>query len=545
MKILNHYSIKLRLIISAVLGLLGMLLIASQSLIQTNDTLMSEKQQQIQYLVEVAHSLVESHHSDFMAGNITEEQAQQRTISAINAMRYENGNYFWINDRASNIIVHPIKPALNGKDLTSLEDPNGKNIFPAFVKKAKEDPAGGVVDYLWPKPGSETPVGKISFVKEFQPWGWVIGSGIYIDDVEASLWQSMQSLLLNLVLIALLIIILSFFIAKSIILPLNKTTEALADLAQGEGNLTQRLPINGDDEIAKLSQSFNQFTLKIQDVIKEVQASAKAVKDSSVDLSSLSQAALASNEQQNSETAQIATASNQMVSTINEIANSATTAATLAEGANGEAQTSKTIVTDSVTSVQKLSTEIINASSVISELNNECGSIDSVLSVIKAIAEQTNLLALNAAIEAARAGEQGRGFAVVADEVRTLAGRTQEATSEINTIIEQLQNKANEAVSAIATSENIAENAVEQASKASQSLDSISDAIIAILDANHHIAKAADEQSSVTREIDERVTAIAGLSEASTQRSVKINSGSEDVSKLGIQLRELIKTFQV
>ena len=545
MKILNHYSIKLRLIISAVLGLLGMLLIASQSLIQTNDTLMSEKQQQIQYLVEVAHSLVESHHSDFMAGNITEEQAQQRTISAINAMRYENGNYFWINDRASNIIVHPIKPALNGKDLTSLEDPNGKNIFPAFVKKAKEDPAGGVVDYLWPKPGSETPVGKISYVKEFQPWGWVIGSGIYIDDVEASLWQSMQSLLLNLVLIALLIIILSFFIAKSIILPLNKTTEALADLAQGEGNLTQRLPINGDDEIAKLSQSFNQFTLKIQDVIKEVQASAKAVKDSSVDLSSLSQAALASNEQQNSETAQIATASNQMVSTINEIANSATTAATLAEGANGEAQTSKTIVTDSVTSVQKLSTEIINASSVISELNNECGSIDSVLSVIKAIAEQTNLLALNAAIEAARAGEQGRGFAVVADEVRTLAGRTQEATSEINTIIEQLQNKANEAVSAIATSENIAENAVEQASKASQSLDSISDAIIAILDANHHIAKAADEQSSVTREIDERVTAIAGLSEASTQRSVKINSGSEDVSKLGIQLRELIKTFQV
>lgn len=545
MRLFNRYSIKIRLIISALLGLVGMLLISTQSLIQTNDVLLSEKKQQIQSLIETVHSLTSAHYKDFVDGKITEEQAKQVAILAINSMRYDGGNYFWINDKSPIMISHPIKPALNGKDLSSLQDANGKYIFLAFVKKVQEIPEGGIVAYMWSKPDSDEPVDKLSFVKEFKPWGWIFGTGIYIDDVTVSLWEVVHSLLINFAIISILILALSFFIAKSIIDPIKNTTNALANLAQGEGDLTQRLSVNGQDEVAKLALSFNEFIVKIQNVIKQVQSSAESVKRASLDLSSLSQKSLQSSELQNAETAQIATASNQMLSTINEIANSATTAADLAEGASSEAKISKEIVNDSAQSVQTLSVEISSASTIISELNNECGSIDSVLSVIKAIAEQTNLLALNAAIEAARAGDQGRGFAVVADEVRTLAGRTQEATLKINDIVAQLQDKANEAVTAITKSGNIAASAVTQSDKASQSLDSISDAIIAISDANQHIATAADEQSSVTREIDERVVAIADLSEEATQHALEINNGSEDVSKLGTQLRELIKTFQV
>jgi len=545
MKILNHYSIKVRLVILATLGLVGMLAVAAQSLIQTNNILLSEKQQQTQHLVEAAHSLITASYKDFKDGKISEEQAQKDAIAAIMQIRYDNGNYFWINDLNAVMVAHAVKPSLNGKDLSKLADPNGKLLFTEFVKLVKNTPEGGIVDYLWEKPNSEEPVEKISYVKGFTPWKWVIGTGIYIDDVEASMWSSVQGLIIEVVVITFLLIALSFLIGSSVITPIKKTTEALADLVKGEGDLTQRLPVNGKDEIAKLAYSFNQFITKIQGVVEKVQESAESIKVSSLNLSALAQQSLQSNQQQNSETAQIATASNEMLSTINEIANSAQTAANLAEGASDEAKTSRSIFNKSVDSVQTLSGEIIGASAVIAELNEKCASIDSVLSVIEAIAEQTNLLALNAAIEAARAGEQGRGFAVVADEVRTLAGRTQVATLEINQIIAELQTKATEAVTTMSKSGDIAEDAVSQANAANNSLRSIADAIISISDANHHISTASNEQSTVTQEIDERVTAIAQLSEESTQRSVEINTGSDEVSQLGLKLTDLIKTFKV
>lgn len=544
MTILNKFSISSRLALSAIITMFGLLLLTGESLIKINETLRVEKSLQTQNLVDTAHGIISGYYKQFKSGELSEEQAKRLSMNAVKTMRYDNGNYFWINDYSPSIVMHPVKPQLIGKDLSAVKDNNGKYIYLEFVKIAKEQGSGNV-DYVWDKPGSNQPLEKISFVRAFKPWKWVIGTGLYINDIEISLWEIAKSLAVYVLLILFFLLISSFYIAKSILVPIRSTTSVLEDLSKGDGDLTVRLPINGKDEVAMLSNSFNEFVDKIHRIIVSVQQSSAQVENSASALVSKSLDSVAGSEQQNAETAQIATASNEMVSTINEIANSASTAASLAQGASKAAQQGKGVVTESAHSVGDLSTEIQLASSVITELDTECGSIDTVLSVIKEIAEQTNLLALNAAIEAARAGEQGRGFAVVADEVRTLAGRTQSATLEINEIIEQLQSKAKDAVNAISNSAEIAELAVQQANKASDSLDTISDAVNAISDANDHIATAAEEQSAVTREIDERVVVIADLANATNQLASDINSGNVTLQELGENVSELMATFKV
>ncbi|WP_019613955.1 methyl-accepting chemotaxis protein [Psychromonas ossibalaenae] len=544
MDMLNRFSISSRLALIAVITLLGVLFVAGESLLQINEGLLVAKSKQTQNMVDAAHGVVSGYYEQFKSGELEEQDAQTLALNAVKTMRYDNGNYFWVNDYSPTIIMHPVKPQLAGKDLSGVKDSNGKHLYLEFVRVAKESGAGHV-DYLWEKPGSSDPLEKVSYVKAFKPWGWIIGTGIYVDDVRASTWQLAADLAVYVVVIIVFLLAGLFFIAKSIVIPIRSTTSALQDLSKGEGDLTVRLPVNGEDEVAKLSSSFNEFVEKIHNIIVSVQKSSAEVEVSASELLSKSMESVASTEQQNAETAQIATASNEMVSTINEIAHSASTAAGLAQGANSEALEGKKVVTESANSVENLSTEIQSASAVIIELDSECSSIDSVLSVIKGIAEQTNLLALNAAIEAARAGEQGRGFAVVADEVRTLAGRTQGATLEINGIIEQLQSKAQEAVSAIETSSSIAVIAVEQAAKASDSLDSIAGSVNSISDANDHIATAAEEQSAVTREIDERVVVIADLANATNEIASDINSSSDTLKKLGQNVSELMATFKV
>jgi methyl-accepting chemotaxis protein len=544
MEFFNRFSIGYRLALAGVIAFFGVFVVSLQAVSMLNTTLMDEKSTQTKNLVESAHSIINSYYLQYQAGDISEQQAKVLAMNSVKQMRYDNENYFWINDLLPKMIMHPIKPALNGKDLSQVKDANGKYLFVAFAKMVSQQGAGNV-DYLWAKPGHQDPVAKISYVKGFKPWGWVIGTGTYTDDADDILWAAINSLLVKIVVITLLLIVAIYLMNKSIVRPIVNTTRALAELAKGDGDLTMRLPIKGKDEIACLSTSFNDFVDKIHGIIVSVQDSSNEVVRSSGKLVEKSQASLLGAQEQNSETAQIATASTEMVSTINEIANSATTAENLAKEANKETLSGKEVVHLSAQSIEQLSTEIKTASAVIDELDEQCGSIDSVLSVIKAIAEQTNLLALNAAIEAARAGEQGRGFAVVADEVRTLAGRTQSATLEINGIIEQLQIKAKSAVAAIGSSSDKAQNAVEQALKASDSLDSIFESITAISDANHHIATAAEQQSSVTREIDERVVAISDLANQSDQIASDIHQESERINQLGGQVNGQMSTFKV
>jgi methyl-accepting chemotaxis protein len=504
---------------------------------------MGEKETQTQVLIDTAHSLIASQYARAEKGDITMEEAQRRAIEEIEGLRYEGSNYFWINDLNAHIVMHPIKPQLNGKDLSDFADPEGKRIFSEFAAIAKRQGSGSV-PYKWPKPGSETPVDKISYVKGFKPWGWVIGTGIYVDDVEAQYKHFVIVTALSSMVVVVLFLGVAYTISRSITTPLNGTVAALDDIAMGNGDLTCRLDSSGSDEIAKLATSFNRFIEKIEHIVKQVAQSSTQLASATAELSSTTEQTHENLNQQQNETHQVATAVTEMASTIKEIAESAESAASSARDADQQAVAGKDAVVKVTDAIDHLASEMDAASDVINRLAKESEGIGSVSDTIHGIAEQTSLLALNAAIEAARAGEQGRGFAVVADEVRSLASRTQQATAEIKEMIERLQDGTQNAVDVIHRSGTTTQSTVEKAQGATQSLNDIVQSITTISDRNMQIASASEEQSVVAQEIDRSVVQISQLAEQSSQASEQITQASTELSQLGESLQQTITQFK-
>ncbi|MEJ2467032.1 MAG: methyl-accepting chemotaxis protein [Candidatus Thiodiazotropha sp.] len=541
---LRHLPISRKLWLLTLLTSAGFLAVTLLALEEYHKDLMLEKKIQTQALVEIAYSIVANQYSRMENGEIDTQEAQNHAKQEISGLRYDNNaNYFWINDLNAHIVMHPIKPELDGKDLSDFADPDGKKIFSEFARVAKQD-GEGQVPYLWPKKGSDKPIQKVSYVKGFKPWGWVIGTGVYVDDVEAQFWSNAVVLAAAAIGILAILLGLSIAITRSIVRPLNQTTAALQDISMGEGDLTRRLDESGRDEIAKLASAFNHFTNKIQQIIIKVSQVSAQLATAAVELSSTTAQTHENITQQQTETQQVATAVTEMAATVKEIAESAEGAAGSAREADEQALKGKHVVVDVTDAITTLANEMNSASDVINLLANESESIGSVSDVIRGIAEQTSLLALNAAIEAARAGEQGRGFAVVADEVRSLASRTQQATTEIRDMIERLQSGTQNAVDVIRRSGDTTLETVEKAQAAADSLDHIVSSVALISDRNTQIASASEEQSAVALEIDRSVVQISQLTDHSALASEQITQATAELSELGESLQEMISHFK-
>jgi methyl-accepting chemotaxis protein len=543
MNSLRHLSISKKLWLLILLTSIGFLAVTVLALQQYYDGLMQEKQIQTQMLVESAHSILADHHAQAEQGVIDTQEAQRRAKQAVKALQYDKTNYFWINDMDAVIVMHAAKPQLDGKDMSDFADPAGKKLFSEFVSVVKQD-GEGVVSYLWPKKGSDEPVAKTSYVKGFAPWGWIIGTGIYVDDVDVPFWGIAARLGITAIVILVILLIFSIAITGSIVHPLKETILALDDISTGEGDLTRRLDERGKDEITTLSTAFNRFIEMIQQIIIDVNQISAQLAAAAEQLSSVTTESHNDIARQQGETQQVATAVTEMAATVKEIAESAEGAAGSAREADEQALKGKQVVVDVTDAINHLAEEMHSASDVIDLLAKESENIGSVSDVIHGIAEQTSLLALNAAIEAARAGEQGRGFAVVADEVRSLSNRTQQATAEIRDMIERLQAGTQDTVNVINRSGETTAITVEKAQSATQSLDQIVSAVALISDRNTQIASAAEEQSAVAQEIDRSVVQISELGEHSAQASEQITQASAELSHLGESLQEMIAQFK-
>ncbi|QKE62432.1 methyl-accepting chemotaxis protein [Aquipseudomonas campi] len=336
-----------------------------------------------------------------------------------------------------------------------------------------------------------------------------------------------------------------WFVGYGIAQPLRQMVLMLDDIAKGDGDLTKRLQVDRVDELGQIAKGFNTFLNKLQNMIRDVVTSVQKVSDSSEHTADI---AIRTNEgvqRQMAEIDQVATAVHEMTATAQDVARNATQAAEAANHADRSANDGKNIVQKTSNAIASLATEIGRATSVVQTLAKDSENINAILTAIRGIAEQTNLLALNAAIEAARAGEQGRGFAVVADEVRNLAQKTQQATEEIQSMIQQLQHGTREVVSVMEQSQARTDDSVQQAAAAAQALESITQAVSVINDMNTQIASAAEEQSAVAEDINRNVTNIGQVAGEVAGGADEASQASAELTKLAEQQRRLINQFRV
>ena len=538
---LRKFSLIQRLGIIAALITLLFVLLTALVLNRHYEALKQKSYDENQHLVEVVHTLLGSFAK---REDVDEATAKQLALEAVKALRYDGNNYFWIQDETPAMVIHPMKPALDGKDLRTFKDGNGKAFFIEMAQKVKAK-GEGFVDYVWPLPGEEAPTDKISYVKAFKPWGWTVGSGIYLTNLEEEYAHLRNVIVVFCVVSVVLVILLIYVIGGSIVKPVQEVSERMKDISQGEGDLTRSLPETGQDEVTRLARYFNEYTEKMRQSLLGIRENINSLTQQAELVETSSKNSNAQAQTQNENMLQVAAAMEEMTTQINEVSNNADSAEKGTSSARSNVQHGASVVDSTVQDIRSLTSDIESVSNVVTELAAQTDSIGAVLDVIRGIAEQTNLLALNAAIEAARAGEQGRGFAVVADEVRTLASRTGQSTDEIQAMIEKLQSNAKNAVDAVKVSQAASSKTVDNAIQANQNLQEADRLMTEIADKSSEIARATEQQAEAATEANMRINALSGAADSSLRTADELAAASQALRSSCLAIMEIANRFKL
>ena len=409
---------KLRLM--AAMSMLILIAVSGYMLLNQYQDNRRDREIAVRQTVEVGYSILAWAHQLETSGSHTREQAQQMAQQALQTVRYSGNEYFWLQDMNARVVMHPFRTDLNGKDGSGIKDPDGQAIFVMFAQRAQKSDGGGLVEYQWPKPGQDKPAPKISYVKGFAPWGWVLGSGVYADDLRAqflsSLWRAaavvVMALAINLLLVR--------NVYRTVTKGLNKAIRVARVIAGRD--LTQKITIKGTDEISHLLQAMKDMSTGLVETLHTVHSATERLAQASEQIAS-------GNMDLSSRTESTAANLEETAASMEELTGSVAHNAEAARKAAERADQASAVATQGGEAVAR----VVDTMNGITESSRQ---IADIIGVIDGIAFQTNILALNAAVEAARAGEQGRGFAVVATEVRNLASRSADAARQIKTLIQ-------------------------------------------------------------------------------------------------------------
>ena len=514
--------------------------IKSYDLWQLKNDLISERKMQSSNAVDMAFNVIAFYETQQKNGLLNKLDAQKGALASVKAMRYDEGNYIWINDMQLRMVMHPTNSRLDGTDLSTFTDSDKKPLFVDIVNGAKLN-GSGFEYYMWPKPGESIPSEKLSKYSLFEPWGWVIGTGVYIDDIDDNFLTRLIESAIFIILITPLLAWLTISTIRSITRPLLSMSNTMKEVAKG--NLSKRINTTNQDELGNLGLTIN-ATLDIQqDLIKKMRLSSSQMLSSAEQMASTAEQTSSGVMQQSEETQLLSTSMNKMSNTAKHVADSSQQTANITVHAAAAAQEGKNIVLETINSINGLASQLENQASNIIKLEEDMNNVESFLSIIRDISDQTNLLALNAAIEAARAGEQGRGFAVVADEVRALAKRTQESTDQINTLNSELKQACKNAVSMMSESHNEAQKCIQSASNAGQHLVSIVEHVQEILEMNTVVASSAHQQSSVADEMSLSLNNIAIIADQTHGGAQLTANNSEQLATLSRALQSQVNQF--
>ncbi len=554
-----RFSIGLRIYSIIGLSFCGLIGLAVMQAGNLADSLKKQRQDELSHLTQVALSIAREEHDAAVRDHSAVDVAQKNAAARISKLRYGNDDYFWINDLTPRMIMHPAKPELNGQDLAGIKDPDGKRLFVEFADVVKSK-GSGFVEYQWPKPGKDAPQPKLSYVAGFEPWGWVIGTGVYVDDLQAQLWESASKVVVVALIVVGLLGVVTLLIARTMSSALVAMTSAVTKL--GEGNFGIELPgLDRGDELGDMARSIEQFKVKaaekarneanLEEERRQVAEQAKG--------KALQEMAETVERETNAAVGEVATGTERMAGNAVSMTDSAlllernsSSVAAAAEEALANAQTvakassqlsaSIAEIASQVKSSRALTLEAVTASaqaqSTISKLSEAAGKVGAVTNLISEIASQTNLLALNATIEAARAGEAGRGFAVVASEVKSLAEQTAKATSEIAQQITEIQDATQASVASIIGIGEVIRN-----------VDSVSSIIAKAIEEQNtvtvEISRTVEETSLAAREVASQIVSVSNEAAETGRRASEIRDGSAEIaSKVDLLRATLVRVIR-